>query len=255
MAFSLRECVGDAVKGLALRAHQKKLELVADVPVIVPDAIQGDPIRVQQVLINLLSNAIKFTEVGTVALRIGVEESEGALVLKASVSDTGIGIPKDKLRAIFESFTQADASVTRKFGGTGLGLSISARLVRLMGGKIWVESEPGRGSTFHFTLPTMLAGTAPPPRTSKAVASLEGLPTLIVDDHPLNRRILSEVLASWHMKPTTVEGGAQALAALRSAVARGEPYSLVLLDAVMPEVDGFAVAEQIKKIRSSRGSP
>ncbi len=245
--FSLRDCIGDAVKRLALRAHQKNIELVADIPAIVPDDVEGDAVRVQQVLVNLISNAIKFTEEGTVAVRVAVDDDASGLVLRLSVSDTGIGIPQHKQQAIFEAFTQADASVTRKFGGTGLGLSISSRLVRLMGGTIWVESETGRGSTFHFTLPTKLASSPVPVRQRKSVASLKELPTLVVDDHPLNRRILSEVLASWQMKPTTVDGGAQALAALRAAVARGEPYSLVLLDAVMPGLDGFAVAEQIQR--------
>ena len=245
--FSLRDSIGDTIKALALRAHQKGLELISDIPATIPDALEGDPVRIQQVVVNLVGNAIKFTEHGEVVVRVGMQEGGLEHELHVAVTDTGIGIPANKQVAIFEAFTQADASVTRRYGGTGLGLSICAQLVRLMGGRIWVESEPGQGSSFHFTVRLRTATTSPATRARQSLGGLKGMAALVVDDHPINRRIVEEMLTSWLMRPTAVESGAAALAELRGAVARGEPYPLVLLDAMMPDVDGFMVAQQIRE--------
>jgi len=169
------------------------------------------------------------------------------VVLHFEVRDTGIGIPKEKQQAIFEAFTQADASTTRHYGGTGLGLTISSRLVEMMGGRLWVESEPGRGSTFHFTARLGPAQAAAASRAVSRPAGLHGLPVLVVDDNDTNRCILQEMLSNWRMRPTAVAGAADALEALRRAAAAGEPFPLVVLDAMMPGVDGFTLARQIKE--------
>jgi signal transduction histidine kinase/DNA-binding response OmpR family regulator len=241
--FVVRDVIGEMLKPLAVRADQKNLELICDVASDVPAAILGDPVRIQQILSNLVSNAIKFTEHGHVVLSV-VEERrrEQSTMLHFSVSDTGIGIPADKHATIFEAFSQADGSTTRRFGGTGLGLTISATLVRLMGGRMWVESEPGTGSTFHFTAGFDVAAR---PQPAMQKTALVNLPVLVVDDNAVNRRIFEENLIRWQMKPTCVDGGAAAIDALIRAARDGDPFVLVLLDANMPEVDGFAVAEQI----------
>ena len=262
--MSLRDCVGDALKPLALRAHKKGLELAYDVPGDVPDALVGDPHRLRQVLINLAGNAVKFTEEGEVVVSVkGASEGpQGAptpsapsslatrhsplVTLHFEVKDTGIGIPSDKVGSVFEAFVQADGSTTRKYGGTGLGLSISRRLVEMMGGRVWVESELGKGSTFHFTARFGLR-PAGPDDAGATPAALEGLSALIVDDNATNCRILVDVLRNWHLLPTAVRDGAAALAAMKAAAAAGEPFSLVLLDAMMPEMDGFALAEEIAR--------
>jgi signal transduction histidine kinase/CheY-like chemotaxis protein len=247
LPFTLRECIGTMLKPLALRADQKGLELFCSIAPEVPDAVVGDPDRLRQILINLIGNAIKFTERGEVILHIEREsQTDDDVCLHFAVQDTGIGIPAEKQRLIFEPFTQADGSTTRAYGGTGLGLAISTRLVRLMGGRIWVDSEVGRGSVFHFTARFGLqpaAATAPAPVEPVRVRDL---PVLIVDDNATNRRILMEVLTAWHMQPTAVESGRAALAALRQAHEAGEPFQLVLLDAMMPEMDGFTLAEQVR---------
>jgi two-component system sensor histidine kinase/response regulator len=241
---SIRDLANDVLKSLAIKAHQKGLELIADVNPNVPPAILGDPVRLRQVLTNLLGNAIKFTERGHVLLEIREDARlYHRLMLHFRVKDTGIGIPAEKHATIFEAFSQADGSTTRRFGGTGLGLTISATLVRMMGGRIWVESEPGAGSTFHFTL-TCDTASFPEP-ASQQDPMLAGLPVLIVDDNPINRRILCEQVTRWEMQPTAVDGGQAALEALRGAAAGGQPFRLVLLDANMPDLDGFGVAEQI----------
>jgi len=243
--FDIRDSLGETVKTLALRAHVKGLELFADIHHAVPPVLIGDPGRLRQILVNLAGNAIKFTEAGEVVVAVEVEaQNEESVMLHFAVRDTGIGIPKDRQQKIFEAFSQADSSTTRKYGGTGLGLSISTRLVALMGGRIWIESEEGRGSVFHFTA-RMGIGPAQIADRSYDV-DLTGLPVLVVDDNATNRRILKEVLTQWGMTPTLVEGGREALDAMIGAVNEGHPFSLVLLDAMMPEMDGFMLAEQIK---------
>ena len=253
--FDLRETLDDTVATLATRADKKGLELADHVAADVPDALVGDPHRLRQVLVNLIGNAIKFTERGEVVLRVEVESrSEQEVRLRFAVSDTGIGIAPEQQQRLFKAFSQADTSTTRKYGGTGLGLAISARLVEMMGGELRLESRVGRGSTFHFTLPIRLAQgpaarrTAPPePRF------VHGLPVLVVDDNATNRRILQEMLGNWGMEPTVVEGGREALAALEQARAAGKPFSLVLLDAMMPEMDGFTLAERIGRDEALAG--
>jgi two-component system sensor histidine kinase/response regulator len=242
IAFSVVDLIGESLKPLALMADRKGLELIADVAADVPPGIEGDPGRIGQIIANLVGNAIKFTAHGHVLLQVRCEERHADRVrLRCSVSDTGIGIPASKHATIFEAFSQADGSTTRRFGGTGLGLTISATLVRLMNGRIWVESEPGQGSTFHFTATFPVVDL--PTRTEDPV--LIGLKVLIVDDNEVNRRIFLDLLTRWQMKPRAVDSGAAAMAALAEASVRGEPFALVLLDANMPGMDGFAVAEQM----------
>jgi signal transduction histidine kinase/CheY-like chemotaxis protein len=274
--FALRESLGDTMKTLALRAQQKGLELACHVHAGVPDAVVGDPGRLRQLVVNLVGNAIKFTEHGEVVVEVKAEEphaktqrrkedkeqteqekTQAALsslcvfaslrevLLHVLVRDTGVGIPPEKQRLIFEAFAQADASTTRHHGGTGLGLAISSRLVELMGGRIWVESEAGKGSTFHFTARLGLHGEPMALPLPLGPVALGGLSVLVVDDNATTRRILQEVLGSWGMRPTVVPGGWEALAALRRAAACGQPFALVLLDALMPGMDGFALAEHI----------
>jgi two-component system, sensor histidine kinase and response regulator len=246
--FGLRDSLGATVSALGLRAHAKGLELICHIAPEVPDGLVGDALRLRQVVTNLIGNAIKFTEQGEVALRVEMEgePAEKSVGLHFSVRDTGIGIPANKQRVIFESFTQADASTTRTFGGTGLGLAITSQLVTLMGGRVWVESEVGIGSTFHFTVYLeKLSGATRKFLTDRV--DLKRLPVLIVDDNATNRTMLQEVLANWGMRPSATSNGIAAVAAMKEAVSSGEPFPLVLLDAVMPELDGFAVAEQIKR--------
>jgi CheY-like chemotaxis protein len=204
-------------------------------------------VRLRQIVVNLVGNAIKFTERGEVVLRVQAESRHnGRAQLRFSVTDTGIGIPREKQAVIFEAFSQADSSTTRRYGGSGLGLAISAQLVELMGGRISVESQPGQGSTFHFTARFEVQQ----PRMEKPPArwrTLTDLPVLIVDDNATNRRILEEVFANWHMCPVVVEGGASALATLEKSVRTNQPFAVVLLDGHMPDMDGFAVAEHISQ--------
>jgi PAS domain S-box-containing protein len=246
--FDLRDILDDTVATLAMRAHKKGLELADHVAADVPDALVGDPHRLCQVVVNLLGNAIKFTERGEVVLRVEVRwQTEEEACLHFAVSDTGIGIAPDQQQKLFRAFAQADTSTSRKYGGTGLGLAISARLVEMMGGAIELESQVGRGSTFHFTLRFGRArGPATRP-TPAEPARVHGLPVLVVDDNATNRLILREMLIKWGMKPTVVEGGREALAALEQARGAGSPFALVLLDAMMPEMDGFTLAERIRQ--------
>jgi two-component system, sensor histidine kinase and response regulator len=244
--FSPGAMVEQLLKTLSLEAERKGLELICDLDSAVPDTIVGDPVRVRQVLANLLTNAIKFTERGHVLLEIREDaRGDGCTLLHFMVSDTGIGIPPEKHATIFEAFSQADGSTTRRFGGTGLGLTISSTLVKMMAGQIWVESEQGVGSTFHFTSSFDTCDTLPPPDPAIQQLSLAQVTVLIVDDNAVNRRILHEQVSRWHMTPTSVEDGAAALDALTAAARDGKPFRLVLLDANMPGQDGFSVAEQI----------
>jgi PAS domain S-box-containing protein len=246
--FNLRDSLGDTLRALALRAEEKGLELACHIAPNVPDGLIGDPVRLRQILVNLVGNAIKFTERGEVVAHVAVQsQSTEDVVLHFAVSDTGIGIPREKQRSIFEAFTQADPSTTRKFGGTGLGLTISSQLVAMMGGKVWVESQVGKGSTFHFLVRFCLsASPAVRPAHVEPVA-VQGLRVLVVDDNATNRRILEELLNGWRMKPLLASGGREALGALERAVQAGEPFGLVLLDGHMPEMDGFTLAAQIRR--------
>ena len=250
--FNLRDNLEDTMKVLSLRAHEKNLELACLIANDAPERLRGDPTRLRQIVLNLVGNAIKFTSVGEVVVRVRPEladddEPDDEPVLHFAVIDTGIGIPADKQRSIFEEFTQADSSTTRKYGGTGLGLAITSRLVEMMGGRIWVESEPGRGSTFHFTARFSTRDLAPVRLETVDLKLLDNLPVLVVDDNQTNRRVLQEMLRGWSMKPVLADGGRQGLELLRSAKVAGRPFTLVLLDAQMPEMDGFALAAEIKQ--------
>jgi CheY-like chemotaxis protein len=242
--FDLRDCVGEAAKTLASGAHQKGLELVCDVAKDVPEMVSGDPIRLRQVLLNLVGNAVKFTPQGEVVVRVESEAGMGDHVaLHFQVIDTGIGIPKVKQALIFEAFVQADGSSTRHFGGTGLGLSISEKLVKMMGGRIWVESEPGQGSKFHFTARFgRVAGSMSATSRTFDLPELRNLRVLVVDDNATNQLIFDRMLDNWSMKVTLASSGVQALAILNSE----QPFALILLDYQMPGMDGIAVAQQIR---------
>ena len=247
IAFNLRDHIEETARVLALKAHEKDLELLCNVHSDVPEYVVGDVTRLRQVLVNLLGNAVKFTEYGEVELEVRLASQERDQVgLHFTVRDTGIGIPKEKQKLIFEAFTQVDGSTTRKYGGTGLGLTISTRLVEAMKGNLWVESEPGKGSAFHFTA---TLGLAPDSVQTRPVdePSLEGVRVLVVDDNLTNRRILSDLLWSWKMQPTPVASAPEALAHMRRGVEREQPYSLVLTDVHMPEMDGFDLVERIKQ--------
>jgi two-component system sensor histidine kinase/response regulator len=245
--FGVRDVVEDAVRLLASRASEKGLELACRIPPEVPEVLVGDPGRLRQVLVNLVSNAVKFTEQGEVIVDVALEPSASdEAVLKFTVTDTGIGVPQDKQWQIFGPFVQADSSTTRRYGGTGLGLAIASQLVELMAGRIWIESEVGRGTRFHFVARFGVqhgAASSPGPAAS---AHLKDLRVLVVDDNATNRRILEEMLTNWRMKPASVDGATAALAALQEAVHAGDHFRLVLSDALMPDVDGFALARAIK---------
>jgi PAS domain S-box-containing protein len=250
--FRLRDCVEGTLKTLALRAHGKGLELSARIDPALPDGLHGDVGRLRQVLVNLVGNAIKFTESGEVCVSVGFDpEAEcgaserGEVALRLSVRDTGIGIPLQKQRAIFEPFEQADGSTTRRYGGTGLGLAISVNLVELLGGRIWIDSEPGRGSEFHFTVRFLRLEDDPPTPGLADPEALRHLPILVVDDNSTNLLILKELLTNWGALPSPVADGPTALAALRSAAAQGRPFPLVLLDSMMPGMNGYSVAGAI----------
>jgi PAS domain S-box-containing protein len=247
-AFDLRESMAETLKTLSFRAHEKGLELLHSVASNVPDTVIGDPGRLRQLVLNLVGNAIKFTDRGEVLIQVCVEtQSSDDLWLHFAVSDTGVGIPLAKRSEIFGAFAQADDSITRKFGGTGLGLAISSRLVELMGGRIWVESEPDRGSVFHFTAHLGVQTEPIPAPVPVDVQALRDLPVLIVDDNATNRRLLVEILSKWGMNPTAVEGGLSALLALQENASSARAFQLILLDAQMPDMDGFTFAGLVKQ--------
>lgn len=246
--FDIYSCIEDALKTVALRADEKGLELLCEISHDVPAVVTGDAGRLRQVILNLVGNALKFTEQGEVALKVQadlVEEKHRTLLF--TVSDTGIGIPNDKLDTIFDSFSQADTSTTREYGGTGLGLTISRRLVEMMEGRVWVESLLGRGSSFHFTARFGEAHDALPAKPKVVAPSiLEGSKVLIVDDNRTNRRILEGILARWGMNSTVACDGEQGLSLYRAAMEEGQPFSLILTDMHMPKMDGFDLVEQLK---------
>jgi two-component system, sensor histidine kinase and response regulator len=249
--FNFRDLIADTVRPLALRAHEKGLEIMTDISPEIPATLVGDPVRLRQVLANLVGNAIKFTNEGHVMVAIDPESiSEDEAALQFQVMDTGIGIPADKQDLVFEPFRQADGSTTRHFGGTGLGLTISHQLVTIMGGGIWVDSLPGQGSTFHFTAKLGVGEMVPqvPP------APIAGLNVLVVDDNEVNRRLIEKTLRRWRTRLTLVDSGQKALDAVSAAEDKGEPFTLVLLDAHMPGMDGFEVARRMQTLTKSRST-
>ncbi|WP_201494867.1 response regulator [Rubrivivax sp. A210] len=253
IAFDLDALLRTTLKAMALRAHQKGLELLLHMAPGVPERLVGDPGRLRQVIVNLVGNAIKFTETGEVELAVSrVDTGTGSLaVLCFEVRDTGIGIPEDKQKTVFESFSQADTSTTRNYGGTGLGLSISAQLVAMMGGRIGLASEPGRGSTFDFTIELPVL----PETQLTAPARLAGLHALVVDDNASSRGVLSQMLQGFAMHARAVAGGAAALEELQAAAAEGRPYDLALIDLQMPGMDGFELAARLRSSASLAGLP
>jgi two-component system sensor histidine kinase/response regulator len=246
--FNLRETLEETIRTFGIRAGEKGLELACDIRSDVPQIVVGDPTRLRQIIVNLLGNAIKFTDQGEVVLQTEVKLlQEHSASLHFTIRDTGIGISTDKQKLIFEAFAQADSSPSRKYGGTGLGLAISTRLVEMMGGRIWLESEPGQGSTFHFTADIGLPQAPFARQERNGEITLAGIPVLIVDDNATNRRILETTLLQWGMKPTIAESGMAALTALRRAKQAGNKNLLLLLDAQMPGMDGFTLVEKVRQ--------
>ena len=249
MPFALRDSVQEIVSSLAVKAHEKRLELACRILPDVPDDFVGDTLRLRQIVTNLLGNALKFTERGEIVVQVALESMDGAeATLHFSVSDTGIGIPKDKQTSIFSAFEQGDGSTTRRYGGTGLGLTIASELTRMMGGRISVKSELGRGSVFHFTVNFGIGEKT----ADLEPVELEGVHVLIVDDNATNRLILEETLSRWRMRPEAVASGRDAVAALEAAAAK-DPFRLALLDSHMPGMDGFTVADRIMENPSLAG--
>jgi len=245
--FGLVETMEDAAKVLALRAHEKGLELICDLHPEVPDTLLGDPARLRQVLLNLVGNAIKFTDTGEILIQVEVESATGYEVcLHFSVRDTGIGIPEGQQRRIFEAFVQADSSTRRKFGGTGLGLAISAQLIGAMRGETWVESRPHTGSTFHFTAFFGLPQDLPPPRPPEVPSGLSDLQVLAVDDNASSRHALARMMSLWRLTPRFADSTQAALAVLREAQEEGRAFSVVLIDSQMPGKNGWELAKEIR---------
>jgi len=246
--FNLQDTMGEMMRALALRAQEKGLELAYDVDPNIPEYLVGDPGRLRQILVNLVGNAIKFTSEGEVIVGAVIKSREPQrLTLHFTVADTGIGIPADKHKLIFEAFAQADSSTTRNYGGSGLGLAICSRLAALMGGRVWVESVVGAGSTFHFTACFEVAETQQGRVTQAYPAELHDLPILIVDDNAANRRILTEVTTRWGMRSVAVECGIAALERMKEAEKSGAGFRLAIIDSQMPQMSGFELAERIKK--------
>jgi CheY-like chemotaxis protein len=246
--FNLRESLHATLKALGIRAEQKNLELLSQVDPDVPASVRGDPGRLRQILLNLVGNAIKFTEQGEVVVRVKkVSESADEMTLHFSVSDTGIGIPREKEHSIFEAFIQADTSVTRQFGGTGLGLTIASQLVGMMGGRIWLESEVGTGSTFHFTV-SLGVVTAPAEQPLRAdIAILKDLPVLVVEDNVTSQYFLQEIFSKWGMKPRVSASGAAALSSVQQAREAEKSFPLIIIDVRIPDMDAFTLVTQIKQ--------
>ena len=245
--FNLRDSLEETARMFALRASQRGLELICDLAPELPEAVIGDPTRLRQIIVNLVGNAVKFTERGEVVLHAEVgSQDETGTEFHFFVRDTGIGIPEEKQEMIFHAFTQVDGTLTRRFGGTGLGLTISSRLAKMMGGRIWVESGVGQGSTFHFTAHLGLA-ESPPPVIHIDEGTLCGLSVLVVDDNAANRTVLGNQLTRWGMKATLAEDGQSGLEAFDRSVATNRPFKLLLTDACMPGKDGFALAERVRQ--------
>jgi PAS domain S-box-containing protein len=254
--FSLRDSLAETLRSLSVRAHQKELELTYRVRPQLADHYLGDIGKIRQVLINLLGNAIKFTEKGEVAVDVNQEaDSDRSVVLHVQVKDTGIGIAQGKQNLIFDAFTQADSSMTRKYGGTGLGLAITRRLVEAMRGKIWLESREGVGSTFHFTLPLEKVDRAPGPQRFGTLAQIQTIRVLVVDDNYTNRFVMSEIFNHWGMDAHCAEGAREALLAIDLAHESGTPFGLAIIDAQMPETDGFTLARDIRRDSRNKSMP
>ncbi|MBY0455420.1 MAG: response regulator [Burkholderiaceae bacterium] len=248
IGFNLPVTITEALKSIAARAQKKGLTLVIDLPEDFPTMVEGDPGRIRQVLSNLCDNAIKFTSRGDITIRAEASVADGDhCIVTLSISDMGIGIPKDKQAQIFQAFTQADASTTRQFGGTGLGLTICARLVQLMGGKIWVESETGVGSTFHFSVRLKRRNLLDETNKQLPLLTLwKGFSALVVDDHSTNRRSLSHWLHTWGFRVDEAQNGIEALEKCQKTVQDSQPYHLIILDVHMPLLDGFGFAAALK---------
>jgi PAS domain S-box-containing protein len=250
--FSIRDMLGDTLRSLSVRAHREDLELACHIDPAVPDSLVGDPSRLRQVVVNLVGNAIKFTQHGEVIVHVDVDQQDDqSALLHFAVADTGIGIPKEKLKLVFLAFEQADTSTTRQYGGTGLGLTICSRLTRLMQGSIWVESELGSGSTFHFSARFGVSSEAPTVPKKRIV---QGSRVLVVDDNATNRLILDEMLTNWGIETSCVEGVDEAINSLRRAREAGKGYDLVLSDVHMPDKDGFALAAEIRNDEQLAGA-
>jgi PAS domain S-box-containing protein len=251
--FEIKECIEDAFELLAPEAVKKRLDLLHLINSDVPDFIIGDVTRLRQVLVNLVNNAIKFTEKGEIFVSVDkIQQEDNDIVLQYSVKDSGIGIPNDKLQKIFQSFTQVDSSTTRKYGGTGLGLAICKRLVELMGGKIWVESVKGEGSTFYFTIKTKISHINPPKIFLKSsLPALKNKRVLIVDDNDTNLQILTLQCRNWGMIPRAASRGEDALAWL----ANNDPFDIAILDMLMPEMDGMELSRRIRELRTKEELP
>jgi CheY-like chemotaxis protein len=246
--FNLHDTLGNTMKTLAPRASGKGLELVYQTPPRLPRDLVGDPGRLRQILVNLVGNAIKFTAQGEVVVHVETQsQTQDGVELHFAVTDTGIGIPREKQELIFAAFAQADNSTTRKYGGTGLGLAIASQLVKMMRGRLWVESEPGQGSTFHFTAHFGLGKVPTKPHALRETVCLRDMPVLVVDDNATNRRILEAMLTHWLMQPSLADGGWAGLAAMEQAKDAERPFPLVLIDAQMPDMDGFTLARRIKE--------
>jgi PAS domain S-box-containing protein len=246
--FEIRDLIRDTLKTLAQRTENKPIEICSRISPKVPMTLLGDPTRLRQLVVNLVGNAIKFTEQGNIVVNADLEAANGdEVTLRISVSDTGMGIPKEKQNLIFDSFAQVDGSTTRKFGGTGLGLTISRQLVELMGGQIWVESELGKGSTFHFTCNFQVATRAASEQENIAGKALPGINVLIADSNEVNREIFSEMLKNWDMNATRAESGSAAIGLLEKAEKEGHPFRLAILDTAMPDMDGFEILERMQK--------
>ena len=245
--FDLRQLIEDTASFFAEQAQSKRIEIVANFPPQEHNAYRGDPDRIRQILMNLIGNALKFTEHGEITLSVNtLDASEDASTVKFAVSDTGIGIAAEHQTHIFDSFQQADGSTTRKFGGTGLGLAICSRLVKLMHGEIGVDSEPGNGSTFWFTVQLTPAAASAVSNAIKGDMSFTGLKALIVDDNETNREVLEHQLANWEMHTDTASSGSAALKSINRAIDNNALYDVVILDRQMPEIDGVELAQRIR---------
>ncbi len=250
--FGLRECIESTLDLVSANAAKKGLDLLYEIAADAPSQVRGDITRLRQILVNLLNNALKFTERGEVVLTLNAAAiGSGTIELHFAVRDTGIGIPAAAMERLFHSFSQVDASTTRKYGGTGLGLAISKRLAELMGGRMWVESQEGRGSTFHFTIHTEIASSKPLPYLSGVRTHLTGKRMLVVDDNSTNRRILATLAQNWGLSPRTADSGPAALALIDS----GEAFDLAIVDMQMPGMDGVALGREIHKRRGTETLP